>query len=161
MCWAIRRLLHAAPPRLEHTVFSAILPRLRAGSADYGACIHEARFTWREQGLSFVADLGELFERRAQSLLPLGGLCAARELGRATARDLALLVRRSLEWALAHRAECLPTMRRHAQELSDGVLRAHVDLYVNEWTLDLGPTGREALDALARLAREQGLIASG
>jgi 5,8-dihydroxy-2-naphthoate synthase len=143
---------------LAQTVFSEILPRLADGGADYGVCIHEARFTWQSRSLGLVADLGELFERTSGGALPLGGLCAARSLGRATAEELARLVRRSLEWALAHRAECLPTLRAHAQEHSDEVLWAHVDLYVNDWTLELGTTGRAAYGALARLAHERGLV---
>ena len=62
---------------------------------------------------------------------------------------------------LAHRAECLPTLRRHAQEETDAVLWGHVELYVNEWTHELGSTGRAALDALSRLARERGLLPGG
>lgn len=143
---------------LEQTVFSDILPRLAEGSADYGVCIHEARFTWQTRGLGLVADLGALFERTSGGALPLGGLCAARDLGRATAGELARLVRLSLDWALAHRAACLPTLRAHAQEHSDEVLWAHVDLYVNAWTRELGPTGRAAYQALARLAHERGLV---
>ncbi len=152
------RLLCTGPLRLEQTVFSSILPRLAEGRADYGVCIHEARFTWRTQGVGFVADLGELYERRTQAPLPLGGLCVSRALGRETAGTLALAIRASLEWALAHRAACLPTMRRHAQEQSDEVLWAHVDLYVNEWTRELGPEGRAALATLGRLSREHGLV---
>lgn len=152
-------LLHPGPLRVEQTVFSAILPQLAAGRADYGACIHEARFTWREHGVGWVADLGRLYEERTGAPLPLGGLCVSRALGRATALELADAVRRSLEWGLAHRAECLPTLRAYAQEQSDAVLWAHVELYVNEWTLELGAVGRAALTTLARLAREQGRLA--
>lgn len=152
------RLLHPGPLCIEHALFSAILRRLAAGEADYGACIHEARFTWRAHGVGWVCDLGELYERRAGTLLPLGGLCASRSLGRETASALAATIRSSLEWALLHRAECLPTMRQHAQEHTDEVLWAHVDLYVNEWTRALGPEGRAALAALGRLARERGLL---
>jgi 1,4-dihydroxy-6-naphthoate synthase len=151
-------LLHPAPLRLEHVVFSQILPQLESGQADYGACIHEARFTWRERGLGCVADLGELFVQRTGAALPLGGLVVSRTLGREQALELARAVRRSLEWALSHRAECLPTLRAYAQEHSDAVLWAHVDLYVNEWTLELGSVGRGALAALAGLARERGLL---
>jgi 1,4-dihydroxy-6-naphthoate synthase len=151
-------LLHPGTRRVEHAVFSSILPRLAAGDADYGACIHEARFTWRTHGLGFVCDLGALYEERASAPLPLGGLCVSRALGRTTAEELARAVRDSLDWALAHRQECLPTMRRHAQEHSDEVLWAHVDLYVNDWTRELGPEGRAALATLGRLAREGGLL---
>jgi len=152
------RLLHPEPVSLEQTVFSDILPRLSAGKADYGVCIHEARFTWREHGLGLVADLGTLWEERAGTALPLGGLCADRGLGAPTIAELVRAVRASLEWGLAHREACLATMRRHAQEQSDAVLWSHVDLYVNEWTLDLGEVGRNALRALSRLARERGLV---
>jgi len=152
------RLLNGAPLELEHRVFSEILPALEAGVADYGACIHEARFTWRSRAVECVADLGALYEAESGAAVPLGGLCVAREVGLETARTLGRAVRRSLEWALAHRQECLPTLRRHAQEQADEVLWAHVDLYVNDWTLDLGPVGREALAALQRLARERGLL---
>lgn len=154
-------LLLERPARVEHAVFSSILPRLAAGDADYGACIHEARFTWREHGLGCVADLGTLWEERTGTPLPLGGLCARRDLGSATIAALARAVRASLEWGLSHRPECLVTMRRHAQEQSDAVLWSHVDLYVNDWTLDLGDEGRSALDTLGRLAREAGLVRAG
>ena len=154
------QLLCAGPLRLEQTRFPSILPRLAQGSADYGVCIHEARFTWRRQGVGFVADLGELYEQRAGAPLPLGGLCVSRAVGRETANALARAIRSSLEWAHAHRAACHSSMRRYAQEQSDEVLWAHVDLYVNDWTRELGPGGRAALATLGRLAREGGLLES-
>ena len=152
------RLLHPEPVELEQRLFSAILPELSAGRADYGVCIHEARFTWREHGVRFVEDLGASWEQRTGVALPLGGLAVRRELGRELAQRLARGVRASLEWGLARREACLPTMRRHAQEQSDAVLWSHVELYVNEWTVELGPAGREALRTLSRLAREQRLL---
>jgi len=152
------RLLQPHEMTLEHVVFSAILPRLAAGTADHGVCIHEARFTWREHGLGLVCDLGAEFEARTGSALPLGGLVAARTLDADTARELVRVLGASLDWARAHRAETLPTLRRHAQELADEVLWAHVDLYVNEWTRELGPVGRRALVELGRLARARGLL---
>lgn len=155
------QILDDGPARLEQTLFSAILPRLAAGDADYGVCIHEARFTWRAHGLGFVADLGQLFEQRTGGALPLGGLCVARTLGRERARALAQAVRASLEWGLAHRDQCLPTMRLHAPDQADDVLWAHVELYVNDETRELGPVGRAALEALARLASERGHVSPG
>jgi 1,4-dihydroxy-6-naphthoate synthase len=153
------RLLHREPVRLEQTVFSDILPRLERGEADYGVCIHEARFTWRERALSHVLDLGTAWEEHTRVGLPLGGLCARRALGEATLRNLARAVRASIEWGLSHREACLPSMRRHAQEASEAVLWSHVDLYVNATTVDLGPGGRASLAALGRLAAQAGLTA--
>lgn len=152
-------LLNEHPVALEHEHFARILPRLAAGTADYGVCIHEARFTWRAHGLTLVRDLGSEFEARTGSALPLGGIAAQRSLGRERASELAALLRASLDWGLANRSATLPVMRRHAQELDDEVLWAHVELYVNEWTRDLGPVGRRALSELAQLARARGHLA--
>lgn len=155
------RLLHRSEARLEQVVFSDILPRLERGEADYGVCIHEARFTWRDHGLGHVLDLGSAWESRTGVGLPLGGLCARRHLGEATLRELARCLRASIEWGLASREACLPTMRRYAQEHSDAVLWSHVDLYVNDRTVDLGPEGRAAIGALGRLASAAGLLEPG
>ena len=149
------KLFHPEEVSLEQCVFSDIMPALRASAADFGVCIHEGRFTWRDEGLAFVEDLGETWERATESALPLGGIVARRSLGHDVLARLQEVVRDSLEWGLAHRAACLDTMRTHAQEQSDDVLWAHVDLYVNEWTLELGQAGRDALDALSTLARER------
>jgi len=155
------RLFHAGDGDLEHVVFSAIFPALQARRADLGVCIHEGRFTWREAGLVFVEDLGETWERATGAPLPLGGIAVRRELGEDVAWRLQDALRASLEWARERREACLPTMRAHAQELADPVLWAHVDLYVNERTLDLGAEGRAALAALGAAARARGLLAPG
>ena len=155
------KLFHPEPVDLRQCVFTEIMPALRAGRADLGVCIHEGRFTWREQGLTLVEDLGDTWERATASALPLGGLVAKTSLERDVVARVVRAVRASLEWGLAHRDACLATMRRHAQEQSDDVLWAHVDLYVNEWTVDLGETGRGALSALSRLARERRLLPAG
>ncbi len=152
------RLFHPEPAALEQRVFSAILPALSAGEADFGVCIHEGRFLWRAHGLELVEDLGERWERATGEALPLGGIAVQSALGRETALRLDELVRRSLEWGLAHREACLASMRAHAQEQADEVLWAHVELYVNEWTLELGAVGRQALAALAERARAAGLV---
>ena len=152
------RLFHgrAAPP--EQVVFSEVLPALEAGRADFGICIHEGRFTWRGRGLSLVEDLGERWEREVGMPLPLGGLVARRTLGEERARRVQAVLRASLEYGLAHPRETFATMRRHAQELDDAVIAAHVELYVNDSTLCLGSDGREALAELAARAARAGLV---
>lgn len=153
------RLFHAGEGRVEQVPFHAIIPALEAGSADFGVCIHEARFTWRSHGLHLVEDLGATWEARTGSPLPLGGILARRELGTEVLTALDSAIKGSLEYAHAHRDEALRTMRRHAQELDDDVLWAHVALYVNDWTRDLGATGARALRELSRIARASGLVA--
>lgn len=154
-------LFHPCSTRVEQVVFSEIMPRLRAGTADYGVCIHEGRFTWQEQGLALVEDLGTRWERETRSPLPLGGIVASRRLPAATLSAVQGVIQDSLHYGLAHRAETLPTMRRHAQEQADAVLWKHVDLYVNEWTIDLGTDGRRALGELAARASAVGMGGQG
>ena len=155
------RLFHAEEGALEQVVFSEIMPALETGAADFGVCIHEGRFTWREHGLALVEDLGEVWERATSTPLPLGGILARRGLGDETIRTVIGVLRDSLAYALANRDDTIATMRRHAQELTDDVLFKHVDLYVNEWTEDLGPSGRAALQMLSRQAEGVGLVPRG
>ena len=150
-------LFHPRSTRVEQTVFSEIMPRLRARSADFGVCIHEGRFTWRDQGLFLVEDLGTRWEAETGCPLPLGGIVADRRLPGDTLGRVQAVIRDSITWALAHPDAPLPTMRRHAQEFDDRVLVQHVELYVNDWTVDLGPLGKRALDELSARAAAAGL----
>jgi len=154
-------LFHPDSTRVEQAVFSEIMPRLRAGSADFGVCIHEGRFTWQQQGLTLVEDLGFRWETETDCPLPLGGIVASRSLPADTIARVQRVIADSLRFALANPAAPLPTMRDHAQELDDAVLMEHVDLYVNDQTLDLGPLGQRALDELSVRAAAVGLGSGG
>lgn len=154
-------LFHPRTTLIEQTVFSGIMPRLTAGTADFGVCIHEGRFTWEAQGLHLVEDLGSRWEAATGCPLPLGGIVASRRLPAAVTAGVQQVIHDSLALALADPAAPLPTMRAHAQELGDGVLMQHVELYVNQWTVDLGDTGRRALDALSTRAAAVGHGAAG
>jgi 1,4-dihydroxy-6-naphthoate synthase len=147
------RGLHPGEGQLESCLFSEIPPRLRAGEASLGVCIHEARFTYRALGLECFEDLGQTFEDRTDGPLPLGGLVARRELGTQLLAALQRGVRRSLARARAEPQRALATMRAHAQEQQDRVLWQHVELYVNAWTESLGGSGRRAIAALEELRR--------
>jgi len=150
-------LFHPHSTRVEHVVFSEIMPLLAAGRADFGVCIHEGRFTWRQHGLALVEDLGSRWETETGCPLPLGGIVASRRLPADTLAAVQRVIRDSLLHALADRDAALPTMRAHAQEHDDAVLMQHVDLYVNDWTVDLGDVGRRALDELSNRAAVIGL----
>jgi 1,4-dihydroxy-6-naphthoate synthase len=153
-------LFHPRTTRVEHVVFSEIMPRLQAGTADFGVCIHEGRFTWQQQGLFCVEDLGERWETATGCPLPLGGIVAHRRLHADVIRTAQQVIHDSLQSALADRTAPLTTMRAHAQEFDDEVLMQHVDLYVNDWTVDLGDVGRRALAELSSRAASVG-IATG
>lgn len=146
------RLFFPGQGRIENVVFSDIMPRLKSGQADFGVCIHEGRFTYREEGLACVADLGDLWERETNAPLPLGGIVARHELGGELHHKINAAIRASIEYGLAHRSETVATMKRYAQEFSENVLFAHVDLYVNDWTVSLSAAGGSSADGWRALA---------
>ena len=152
------KLFYADCGVIDHVVFSEIMPALSCGDADFGVCIHEGRFTWQEAGLFCVADLGATWEKETGCPLPLGGILARHHLGAETLRNVQAVIYDSLQYGLANRAETVESMGQYAQEFDEGVMFAHVDLYVNEWTVDLGTVGRRALDALSQRAQASGLV---
>jgi 1,4-dihydroxy-6-naphthoate synthase len=153
--------INAKQTSVEHHLFSEIMPALRENKADFGVCIHEGRFTWKEEGLYLVEDLGTRWETETNSPLPLGGILARRSLPNQLIDRVQSVIRASVEYGLANRNETLPTMKKYAQEFSDEVLFGHVDLYVNQWTVDLGEIGSAALQKLSDMTIENGLIANG
>ena len=153
-------LFYSDRTRIEHTVFSNIMPRLRNRTADFGVCIHEGRFTWKNEGLGLVEDLGTRWEVETNSPLPLGGIVARRSLDRKILQKIQAVIHDSLQLALTEPSIAIPTMRRYSQEFDDEVLMKHVELYVNDWTVDLGDVGKQALIELSNRAFSIGLIPS-
>ncbi len=152
------QLFYANTTQVRHVVFSDIMPDLKQKKADFGVCIHEGRFTWQNEGLGLVEDLGTRWEQETSCPLPLGGIVARRSLDPNTIATVQAVIHDSLQLALSDRSLPLPTMRKYAQEFDDTVLMQHVDLYVNEWTVELGDVGRNALQQLSRRAQAIGLI---
>lgn len=146
---------------IEHCLFSEIMPALQKRTADFGVCIHEGRFTWEQVGLSLVEDLGARWESVTDAPLPLGGILARRDLSDELTARVQAVIRASIEYGLANRAETAESMRAYAQELDEAVMFQHVDLYVNQWTVELGETGRQALKLLSHKAIEAGVIPAG
>jgi 1,4-dihydroxy-6-naphthoate synthase len=152
------RLFHAGEGDIEYKLFSEIMPELKEGTADFGVCIHEGRFTWRDQDLFLVEDLGESWEAKTSTPLPLGGIVARHRLESECIETVKTIIKDSIIYALEHRDDTLETMRQYAQELTDDVMFKHVDLYVNDWTVDLGDQGRAALVVLRRHAVSLGML---
>jgi 1,4-dihydroxy-6-naphthoate synthase len=138
--------------------FDRIMTALKNGHADAGVIIHESRFTYRDAGFHEVADLGAWWEKESGLPIPLGGILARRDLGAETIRLVDRAIRASLEYAHQHPGETRAYIKRHAQELDDQVIDAHIDLYVNDFSLDLGEEGIRAVEALLERAEERGLI---
>lgn len=152
------RLFHPEEPEVEQVVFSEVMPALERGEADLGICIHEGRFTHAERGLGRVEDLGERWHAETGLALPLGGIFARRALGPEVLDAVQDAIERSLAHSRAHPDEALRSMRRYAQEQTDEVLRAHVDLYVNEQTERLDAAGAAAIARLEDEAHRLGLV---
>jgi 1,4-dihydroxy-6-naphthoate synthase len=138
--------------------FDRIMPALLAGEAAAGVIIHESRFTYQEQGFHAVLDLGAWWEKDTGLPLPLGGILARRDLGAATIAAIDAAIRASLEQARHDPAAAMDYIRTYAQELDDRVIAAHIALYVNDFSLDLGAEGVHAVETLFSLAEARGLI---
>ncbi len=144
-------LLRLAAPALGDVVelrYDGILEAVANGEVDAGLIIHESRFTYAAHGLVEVADLGAWWESETGMPIPLGAICARSDLGADVIAAAEEAIRRSVEHAFAHPLDSLAYVRAHSQELSDEVCRQHIELYVNEFTRDLGDDGLAAVDAL-------------
>lgn len=154
-------LLGLAFPRAQQkteVLFSEIEPALLAGDYDAGVIIHENRFTYEARGLRKILDLGEWWERTTGAPIPLGGIAVKRSLPVPVRQAVNRIVRRSVEYALAHREASLPYVRAHAQEMSEAVMYQHIDLYVNAFSVDLGAEGRHAVRTLLAEGRAAGVV---
>lgn len=138
--------------------FHEIMAAVRDGGADAGLIIHEGRFTYPNYGLVEVEDLGRWWEDETGLPVPLGCIAARRALGREVMTKTGDAIRRSVLYAMEKRDEPLSYIRGHARELDDGVIREHIRLYVNDFSVDMGEEGARAVEALFRMAEEQGLM---
>ena len=139
-------------------LFSDIEPALLEDRFDAGVIIHENRFTYQAKGLRKIIDLGEFWEAETGAPIPLGGIVVRRSLPDDVKRAVNRVIRRSVEYAFAHREASLPYVRAHAQEMSEQVMYQHIDLYVNDYSIDLGTQGRRAVQVLFDRAQQSGLI---
>jgi 1,4-dihydroxy-6-naphthoate synthase len=147
----------AAKDKTER-LFSDIEQAVLSGEFDAGLIIHENRFTYQEKSLRKIVDLGEFWEAETGAPIPLGGIVVSRSLPEAVRHAVNRVVRRSVEYAFAHRSASLPFVREHAQEMSEEVMYKHIDLYVNDFSIDLGAEGRRAVETLFANAERLGLI---
>ena len=152
------RLFYGSQPKVQQVLFSEIMPTLKANGAQFGVCIHEGRFTWKQHGLVLVADLGTRWEQETSTPLPLGGILASRTLPDELIDAVQTVIQDSVTYGHNNRHATLKTMRKYAQEFDDDVLYRHVDLYVNDWTVDLGDEGSRALKLLSQKAKSVGVL---
>ena len=139
-------------------LFSAIEGAVLDGTFDAGLIIHENRFTYAAKGLKKIIDLGEYWESETGAAIPLGGIVINRALPEDVQQKMNRIMRRSVEYAFANRTASLPFVRANAQEMSEDVMYQHIDLYVNDYSVDLGREGRRAVEVLFERARAVGVI---
>ena len=154
-------LLRLFDPALDDIVFlpfHEIMAAVRTGAVAAGVIIHESRFTYAAAGLTRLLDLGEWWERETGHPIPLGGIAAKRSLGGDAVAAVDRALRASVAHARTHPVAAAGYIRAHSQEMSDEVCAAHIGLYVNDFSLDLGAEGEAAVSALLDRAALAGLV---
>lgn len=139
-------------------VFDRILDAVAAGEVDAGLIIHEGQLTYQQNKLHRVADLGVWWKRTTGLPLPLGGNCIRRDLGLEAMTEVTGILRQSIAYGLAHRAEAVAYALRYARDMGADLADRFVGMYVNEWTFDYGEVGRQAVRELLRRGHEAGLV---
>lgn len=154
-----------------HLLFSIVYPTIQKkiflpfdeienavldGMFDAGVIIHENRFTYAERGLHKIADLGDEWENKTGLPIPLGGIVAKRMFNNTLLKKINRVIRRSLEYAFVNQQELSAFVKEHAQEMDEQVMRKHIDLYVNDFSLELGTTGRQAIWKLMEASYQHG-----
>lgn len=117
-----------------------------------GVIIHENRFTYADKGLQKITDLGDFWEKETGNSIPLGGIVVKRSVDSAVKLQVDALIRKSIEYAFAnHHTELTDYVKKHSQEMSEAVMRQHIDLYVNNYSINLGRTGKDAVRKLQQV----------
>jgi 1,4-dihydroxy-6-naphthoate synthase len=139
-------------------LFSDIEEAVLTGEVDAGVIIHENRFTYEKKGLKKIIDLGEDWEEKTKSPIPLGGIVIRRELNSEIQKKVTRVLKRSVEFAFANPKSSYDFVKQYAQELEDDVIQKHINLYVNNFTVDLGELGKSAVNQLFESAKKEGLF---
>lgn len=155
-------LLSFAFPRAENKIpmlFSEIEDAVLQEKVDLGVIIHENRFTYQQKGLHRICDLGAVWEERQKAPIPLGCIAAKKSLGNEVLKKADRLIRKSLEYSFQQYPRISSYVKQHAQAMEEEVMRKHIELYVNDFSIDLKQTGKKAIEQLYRVYQQQNGIA--
>jgi len=139
----------------KYMLFSAIEESVLNEQTELGVIIHENRFTYQQKGLNKVTDLGEYWEEKMHAPIPLGGIAVSRSIDKKVSLKIDRLIRKSIEFALANYPLITGYVSQHSQEMSEDVMRQHIELYVNNFSIDLGIDGKKAIETLYKVAATQ------
>lgn len=145
-------------PKIEAMTFDRIMPAVAEGRFDYGIIIHEGRFTYPDHGLINLLDLGQWWEDQTGMPIPLGCIAVRRSLGRDAARKIGSMIASSVKYAFANPQASKTYVKTHAQEMDDPVIQQHIDLYVNDFSIDIGDEGEAAVRTLLQKAQQAGVV---
>lgn len=151
-------LFAMAFPNAKHKsfhVFNEIEDLVLSAKVDAGVIIHENRFTYQQKGLYKLIDLGDHWEKETSSPIPLGGIIAHNRLLDPIAIQVDQLIRKSVDFAFSNYPLLPDYVKQHAQEMSEQVMRQHIDLYVNDFSRSLGETGKSAVHTILEIAKQQ------
>lgn len=154
-------LLSLAFPNLKNKVeylFSDIEDAVLRGEVNAGLIIHENRFTYEAKGLKKVMDLGEYWDSLIHAPIPLGGIVIKRSFDNELQQKVNHLIRKSVEFAFQHPESSMPYVRQHAQAMSEEVMKKHIALYVNDFSVELGEVGSNAINLMFNKAKELNLF---
>lgn len=146
---------YPAAKNKKHMIFSSIEESVLNEQTELGVIIHENRFTYHQKGLHKVTDLGEYWENKMHLPIPLGGIAVRRSINKENSLKIDKLVRKSIEFAFANYPLITDYVKQHSQEMGEEVMRQHIELYVNDFSLDLGNEGKHAIETLYRVAATQ------
>ncbi len=142
----------------KEVLFSQVEEEVLSGNSRLGLIIHENRFTYLQKGLVKIADLGEIWEKEFQLPVPLGCIVVRRCLPDSEKVEIQRLIRESVSHAFSHPEDSADFVQQHAQEMDPEIRKMHIDLYVNQFSLDLGEEGREAIQKLFEVGCNSGLF---
>ncbi len=155
---ALNLLLGKGTFEHEVVMFDKILDHVAAGRADAGLIIHEGQLTYQKHKLHNVVDLGIWWQMETELPLPLGGNAIRRDLGEPALREIAAILRDSIQYSLEHRADAVQHALQYARDMARDLAAEFVGMYVNQWTLDYGDRGRRAVRELLARAHAANLI---
>jgi 1,4-dihydroxy-6-naphthoate synthase len=150
-------LFSLAYPQAKNKIFSVfheIEDAVLSGDVDAGVIIHENRFTYQDKGLKLLNDLGAHWENTQKVPIPLGGIIAKKSIDPILIDQVDQLIKKSIEYAFSNYPTIAPYVKEHSQEMSEDVMRQHIDLYVNNYSLDLGIEGRRAIEVLMKASNK-------
>lgn len=141
-------LAYPGAKQKEFMVFHEIEDAVLNGKVDAGVIIHENRFTYQDKGLEKIMDLGAYWEETIRVPIPLGGIVMKKSFAKNDQQKINELIQKSVRYAFDNYPQLTDYVKMHSQEMSEDVMRKHIDLYVNNYSVDLGEEGKKAVEKL-------------